>query len=202
MKITMQPPLILDFDLENRPLSYLGMDFTTSEITAIGYGWADQEEVAVVRLEAADMKDDRAYQSAMIQLLETFRSAYDAADIITGHYIRNHDLPIINASLIELGRAPLKPKMTIDTKNDLVRWKGVSKSQESLGMMLAHFDNRANLASKEHMSQDDWRRANRLTEEGVRETVRRVSGDVHQHKALRLALVEHGLLKSPRVWRP
>jgi hypothetical protein len=204
MQFTIKRPMILDFDIENRPLSYLGMDFTTSEITAIGFGWADQEEVQCVTLKHEDMEDDWTYSEAMIELLEHFRTCYDMADIVTGHFIRNHDLPIINASLIELGRPPLAPKMTICTKNDLIKFKGISKSQESLGNMLNHtiVPTLNYLASKEHMNQDAWRRANRLTEEGVQETERRVVGDVKQHKQLRLALVKAGLLRSPKVWRP
>lgn len=194
---------ILDFDIENRPLSYLGMDFTTSEVTAIAASFVGTKTVHCFTLKSADMETDSKYQLAMIRLMRNFGVLYDAADIVTGHYIRNHDLPIINATRIELGMAPLTPKMTICTKNDLVRFKGISKSQESLGMMLSHFDKKAeHLASKEHMNQDSWRRGNRLTVEGVAETKRRVVGDVKQHKELRLALVKAGLLKAPRVWRP
>jgi hypothetical protein len=31
----------LDFDIENRPLTYLGSDFTTAEVTAIAWAWTD-----------------------------------------------------------------------------------------------------------------------------------------------------------------
>jgi hypothetical protein len=203
MELIIKAPLILDFDIENRPLSYLGMDFTTSEITAIAAGFTHEEEVDVFLLTADAMTTDKLYRERMTELLEGFRAEYDHADIVTGHFIRNHDLPIINGALVELGRKPLEPKLTVCTKNDLVRFKGISKSQESLGLMLAHFNKKAKfLKAKEHMGQDDWRRGNRLTHEGVEETKRRVVGDVKQHKELRLALVKAGLLKSPKVWRP
>lgn len=195
-------PVILDFDIENRPLSYLGMDFTTSEVTAIAAGFAHEKAVSVFTLASGDMADDVTYHQAMYTLLDSFRQLYDAADIVTGHYIRNHDLPIINGAMVEQGMKPLAPKLTIDTKNDLIRFKGISKSQESLGLMLAHFDGRKHLSAKEHMGQDEWRRANRLTSGGVEETKRRVVGDVKQHKALRIALGEAGLLKAPRMWQP
>ena len=202
MEFTIKAPKILDFDIENRPLSYLGMDFTTSEVTAIAASFVGKQKVHVFTLGHWAMATDKTYQAAMTVLLTDFRKLYDEADVVTGHYIRNHDLPIINGAMVELGLKPLAPKMSVCTKNDLVRFKGISKSQESLGLMLAHFDKGKNLSSKEHMGQDDWRRGNRLTKEGVEETKRRVVGDVKQHKELRLALVKAGLLKAPKVWRP
>lgn len=202
MELTIDAPRILDFDIENRPLSYLGMDFTTSEITAIAASFVGEKTVHCFTLKAADMKTDEVYRYAMVNLLENFRSLYNEADIVTGHYIVMHDLPIINGAMVEIGLKPLAPKLRVDTKLDLIRFKGISKSQESLGLMLAHFNSRKNLSSKEHMGQDDWRRGNRLTREGVEETKRRVTGDVKQHKALRLALVDAGVLRSPKVWRP
>ena len=33
--VSARPLRVLDFDIENRPLSYLGSDFTTAEVTAI-----------------------------------------------------------------------------------------------------------------------------------------------------------------------
>jgi hypothetical protein len=55
---------------------------------------------------------------------------------------------------------------------------------------------------KEHMSQPEWREANRLTPWGLKHTKRRVAGDVRQHKELRLRLQQGRMLKAPRVWSP
>jgi hypothetical protein len=86
--------------------------------------------------------------------------------------------------------------LTIDTYSDLRKRKDLSASQESLGRMYG-------LGwQKEHMSQPEWREANRLTPLGLKETKRRVRGDVRQHKELRLKLQKHGMLKAPRVWCP
>lgn len=182
-------PLILDFDIENRPLSYLGQDFTTCEVTAIAAGWAVNSPIDNVNCWLLGVHDP-------VYMLEQFRLLYDAADIVTGHYIRKHDLPIINGALTELGRAPLAPKLTIDTKLDLVRLSGVSKSQESLAGMFGL------AAEKEHMTQTDWRAANRLTPAGLERTRARVVGDVEQHKMLRLELTRRGLLRRPKIWSP
>lgn len=86
---------ILDFDIENRPLSYLGQDFTTAEITAIAAGFTDSERISCWTLKLGGDSTD---------MLTAFRRMYDRADMVTGHYIRRHDLPIINGALLEHGR--------------------------------------------------------------------------------------------------
>ena len=179
-------PRVLDFDIENRPLSYLGMDFTTTEVTAIAWSWNPDAPVMVKLLGIDDPR----------LMLESFRCVYDEADIVTGHYIRKHDLPIINGAMLELGLPGLNPKLTSDTKLDLVTLGGVSKSQESLAAMLGIEH------PKVHMTQADWREANRLTLEGLRKTEERVAGDVRQHMAMRNELARRGLLKPPKTWRP
>ena len=144
---------VLDFDIENRPLTYLGNDFTTAEITAIAASWEDGR-VGVKLLGDVDGE----------AILDWFVELYDYADIVTGHYIKRHDLPIINGALLELGKAPLGPKLVSDTKVDLLYRAGVSASQESLAAMLGV------PAPKIHMTQADWREGNRLTEKGLEAT--------------------------------
>lgn len=182
---------ILDFDIENRPLSYWFADATTAEITAIAWSWVGEDEVHVEVLEPPPH-----HVSSNERMLTRFLEAYEQADVVTGHYIRKHDLPLVNAACMEHGYTLLGPKLTQDTKLDLVKRGALATSQEALGAML-------NLDSpKEHMTQEDWRRANRLTPEGIEETKRRVVGDVVQHKMLREVLVYEGLLKPPSLWRP
>lgn len=177
---------VLDFDLENRPLSYAGPDWTTAEITAIAFSWVGEEAVRCYLLGRDDPRT----------MLREFVSRYEAADMVTGHYIRKHDLPIINGALLEYGLAPLGQKLTSDTKLDLVKKKDMSASQKSLAEMYGLPE------GKYDMSQPKWREANRLTPEGIEQTRRRVVDDVIQHKALRERLLEANALKSPRLWRP
>ena len=184
MKLGIRGAKILDFDTECRPLSYLGQDFTTSEITAIAWSFGLDMPVSCMMLG----RDDP------VRMLENFVLWYDYADIVTGHYIRAFDLPKINGALMEYGLPLLKPKLTIDTKNDLKPINGISKSQESLGAMYG------TTAPKVHMTQNDWRMANRL--ERIVAAEKRVIGDVRQHQELRLKLTDMGLLESPRVWSP
>lgn len=177
---------ILDFDIENRPLSYLGMDFTTAEITSIAASFNGSKEIFTWLLGVDDMDD----------ILEGFRVLYEEADIVTGHYIRRHDLPIISGMLLEAQLAPLGAKLTSDTKIDLKSAKGISQSQENLSAMFAL------RAPKVQMNTPRWRSANRLTPEGIELTRKRVEGDIKQHKALRRKLIELDMLGPPELWKP
>jgi hypothetical protein len=181
-----RPMRVLDFDIENRPLSYLGSDFTTAEVTALAWAWTDQpEDVTVLLLGECDLP----------YILKRFVEVWQQADLVTGHYCKGHDIPMLNGALMEC-RMPLLPdKRVSDTKIDLPRTKGLSLSQESLAAMfrLEH--------AKQSMNQAQWRAANRLTPEGLAEVRRRVVGDVQQHIALRRELLSLGYLCEPRIWR-
>jgi hypothetical protein len=177
---------ILDFDIENRPLSYLGQDYTTAEITAIAACWHGKPKTMTLWLLGRDTPT---------AMLNGFRAMYNAADMVTGHYIRMHDLPIINGAMLEYGMDPLDDKLTCDTKLDLVKKGPVfSASQENLAAMLGL------VAPKVHMNTVLWREANRLTDEGLKLTAKRAIGDVIQHMALRDELVKRNLLSSPKQW--
>lgn len=89
----------------------------------------------------------------------------------------------------------LGDKMVQDTKVHLIRRKGISCSQESLGAML-RLDH-----SKVQMNQIKWRAANRLTPEGLAHVRERVTGDVTQHIAMRRELLALGYLSAPKMWR-
>jgi len=184
--ITQRPMRVLDFDIENRPLSYLGSDFTTGEVTAIAWAWCDQPaDVTVYLLGETDL----------IDILRRFVDAFNMADMVTGHYITGHDLPMINGALMEQQLPALKDMYVQDTKTDLVRAKGISRSQESLGAMLRLEQ------PKVQMNQSKWRAANRLTPEGLQQVRERVVGDVQQHMAMRKELDALGYLSAPKLWR-
>lgn len=188
---------VLDFDLENRPLSYLGMDWTSAEITAIAWSWNDEKMVKTLLLTANGTYRDRHgkhYKPA--EAFTYFAAILATPDIIvTGHYIRKHDLPIINSALLENGLKPLPRVLVSDTKCDLIRRKDLSASQENLAALLKLPE------PKHHMTQTEWREANRLfTNAKLNLSRTRVVGDVIQHKALRAALVRQGLLRPPRHW--
>lgn len=178
---------ILNFDLECRPLSWYGGDFVTKEVTAIGCQWVGDEDSAKCWLLGVDEP---------AQFLTEFIELYDEADLVTGHYIRGYDLPQINGGCIEFGLPTLNSKLTHDTKLDLVKFSGLSKSQENLGALLKL------QSPKVGMNQATWRSANRLEPEGIEKTRQRVLGDVRQNIELRAELLRRGLLTAPKRWDP
>ena len=188
---------VLDFDIENRPLHYWYGDATTAEITAIAWAWYGDDsrkgrpDVRVRLLH----RPPRHWYSAQ-KMLKEFVAAYDEADMVTGHFIRGHDLPIINSALMELGLPTLGPKLTSDTKLDLVKRGRLSVSQKNLAQMLGV------QAPKVDMPQTNWRDANRLTDAGLALTEARVVGDILQHMQLRVTLLGLHLLSDPKVWVP
>ena len=184
--VTSRPLRVLDFDIENRPLSYLGSDFTTAEVTAIAWAWVDRPDDVTVYLLG---------ETELPIILAAFCDVYAQADLVTGHYIRGHDLPMINGALMECRFPSLPDKMTQDTKIHLMRSKGISLSQESLAAMF-RLD-----SEKVRMNQSMWRAANRLTPEGLELVRERVVGDVKQHINLRQELLALGYLRGPVLWK-
>lgn len=180
---------VLDFDVEARPLGWYGGDLTHKEVTVVAFKWIGESDD--VEVEALS-KDDRTRRRMLVAL----RRVYDEADMVVGHYIRGFDLPLVSAMLTELGESPLSQKLSHDTKNDLVKLHGVSKSQENLAAMLGVEE------PKQHMNTQMWRESNRLTKTGVESGMDRARFDVLQNIALRDALMARGMLGPPKIWRP
>lgn len=132
----------------------------------------------------------------MLLMLDFFSQAWDEADIVTGHYIRKFDLPILNGSLFEFEMPLLGPKLAVDTKVDLKEIAAMSLSQENLSA-LKELDE-----SKFHMNDNWWRKVARLTPEGLDLALTRVVKDVEQHTALRNKLAIAGALNPPSIWTP
>jgi hypothetical protein len=182
---SVRPLRILDWDCENRPLSYLGGDFTTPELTVIAW-----------KFPGRDMQVVYQPDHPITEMLSAFLEAYDEADMVTGHNIIKHDLRLINAMLLEQGEPPLHPKLVCDTYAHLKTRSPGFASQATLAEMMGV------PAPKVSMSTVAWRGANRLLPEAVERAVKRGIGDVKQHIALRRELLRRGWLRPPRVWTP
>lgn len=191
LSIGFDAPRILDFDVEARPLGWLGGDYVHKEITAVASAWIVDGEPEDMQVHYIT-KDERSHKRMFKAVRERFRQA----DMVTGHYIRGYDLPNLNANFIEWDVEPLNDTLAHDTKLDLVKHTGMSKSQENLSAM-AGIE-----APKIQMDVPAWREANRLTRRGLERTIERVVGDVIQNIHLRAWLMERDLLSTPRVWRP
>ena len=186
IRVTSRPLRVLDFDCEARPLHWISGDYVSKEITAIAWAWTDDPAHIECRL-LGDCDP--------ISMLQDFAAAFHRADLVTGHFIRGYDLPMVNGALTEYGLPVLGDKLAHDTKLDLVRRQGLSGSQENLGAMLKLQH------PKVKMDQAKWRDANRLTPEGLALARERVTGDVRQHIELRARLLQLGYLGPPVVWK-
>lgn len=79
IKIATRPKRVLDFDVECRPLTFLGSDFNTKEITAMAWAWTDKP---------ADVTCHLLGETDLPTMLGEFVKAYNYADMVTGHFIR------------------------------------------------------------------------------------------------------------------
>src|SRR3990167_3041468 len=183
--ILTRPLRVLDFDVEARPLHWISGDYVSKEITAIAWKWIGEPDPAEAYLLG---------ETDPMEMLQRFVAQYDRADLVTGHFIRGYDLPMVSGALTEYQLPPLSRKMAQDTKIDLVRRQGLSGSQENLGTMLGlHHSN-------VKMDQASWRAANRLHPDGLKAVRERVIGDVLQHIELRQRLLELGYLGPAKMW--
>jgi DNA polymerase elongation subunit (family B) len=191
MKLHLPAQRILDFDIEARPLGWYGGDWVHKEVTAIAWGWIEEGKLTNV----STWLLTRSRRSGG-RMLKAFREAYNEADIVTGHYIRGFDLPVLQMAYMEYNLPLLGMKMTHDTKGDLLKSQGHSKSQENLAAELGIE------AVKVHMTTADWRSANRLESAGLDKATERVVGDIRQHAEMREEMLRRGWLRPPRVWLP
>lgn len=191
------PSRRLCFDLENRPLAYWYDGQTTSQITAFGWKWDGEEKVHTFML-----RPDGRYDTALGTTYtaeaahEHFARMLTEADLVYGHNIRRHDLPMLQGQLLRL-KLPLLPALrTSDTCRDYPKRKDMSVSLANLASLYG-------LSGDKHvLSQTDWEAANRLDDHGVSMARERVTSDVVLQAELRSVLLAHGLLGPPRAWRP
>lgn len=181
------PKRVLVFDIENRPLSYWYDGNPTAEVSIIAAKWLGEGEPVVFTMRRGGNR----------RILQQFLPLYLEADVVLGHNIRRHDLPILNGAYIEQGMDPLPPRNTIDTLRDLVGWKDIPRSLEYLASWLGC------PILKPHLTQHDWRRANRLELNALATAEDRCKDDVLATEWVYLELKRRGLLTKPsKLWTP
>lgn len=184
---------VLDFDVECRPLAWYGGDFVTKQPTAIAWQFIGETDIPTYAYIGESDHSSRVLieEEAM---LEAFRRAYDQADVVTGHFIRGFDLPLLNGACDRLGLPPLESKHAQDTKLDYMSAQGISKSLENLGAMyeLKH--------PKVQMNTTSWAASNMLLPHGIQQTIKRVVGDVKEHVELRQEMLRRGVLGAGSVY--
>jgi hypothetical protein len=184
---------ILDFDIECRPIAWYGGDFVTKQPTGIAWKFIGEKEKTQVMV-IGESFDTRQVLDEERAMLDAFHEAYDKADMVTGHYIRGYDLPTLQSALLRLKMRLLGDKLVQDTKVDLLKASGISKSQENLGAMF-ELDH-----PKFPMDTTKWGYANMLLPDGVKLTRMRVVSDVDQHIELRQEMLDLGSLAPPVNW--
>lgn len=196
IRFSSRPLRPLCFDLENRPLAYWYDGQTTSEITAFGWKWADEQHVRTLLL-CADgaYRDEQGAKHEYPAAHELFASVLASAGLVYGHNIRHHDLPMLQAWRLRLQLDPIGPLLTTDTYKDIPKASGMSKSLENLAALYA-LD-----GEKHRMTQPAWEKANQLHSDGIEQARVRVESDVLLQESLRRKLIERGLLKPPREWK-
>jgi hypothetical protein len=192
--------LALVFDTECRPMHYSEWR-PESQLTA--YAWQ------FVVLRGGEVSPIGGLQGGVLlqnmsnedDLLKRFLAAYDLADMVMGHYVRKHDLPLINDHCVRAGgRGVFKPiserpqKLVQDTKLDFVKVKALGLTQDNLATMAGSDEH------KHHMSGAEWRVANALDSAGRQDAWERVSSDVVQNLAIYQEYKARNALRAPLRW--
>jgi hypothetical protein len=116
--------------------------------------------------------------------------------LVVGHNAIKYDLPMLNGTLVKLGRPPLGPLLVSDTYAHLV------KSDYAYSKSLGNMAERFGIQAKGSMSEYAWERVYEDDPEYLEKLKRYNIGDVQVTLELRRVLLGRGLLKVPRVWKP
>lgn len=188
---------ILGFDLENRPWSYWYDGMPSAQITAFGWKWTDEAEAHSLCLTGdGSFVDDEGVRWPYKTAHTMFADILTSADLVFGHNIRRHDLPLIKAHRLRLSLPMLPEVLTTDTLKDFPKNKlGMSAS---LSNLLSYFGFEG---EKKTMNVASWENSNSLYESGIEDTRERVVGDVLLQEQLLWKLRELEYLTAPRVWK-
>jgi len=171
------------FDLECKPGHWIGGDYVSKIITAAAYAWNNGKVEVLTHYD---------YDPEVIAM--TIAEEIRRADLVVGHYIRAFDMPLLNGELLKGNLQPLGQVWTHDTKLDLNRAHGRSKSQENLAEQLGLKQ------KKVKVSLPEWEAFNNRETDGYDIGVARVGDDVRQNRALRKELLRLGWLNNPQWW--
>jgi len=179
-----EPRRVWAFDLEARPGPWGGGDFTFRSMLSIAAGF---EGKSVAYLAPGFLKYE------LERLILPLR---ESNVLVVGHNAVRYDLPMLNGTLVKLGRPPLGPLLVSDTYAHLV------KSDYAYSKSLGNMAERFGIQAKGSMSEYAWERAYEGDPEYLEKLKRYNIGDVQVTLELRRVLLERGILKPARVWKP
>lgn len=165
VRLSTRPLRGLCFDIENKPGTYGGGDYTHPKVTAIGWQFLDERRVHSVAL-------DRDNHGAVVVACEVFREAWDQADFVVGHNIKRHDRKILDGLYASLGIPLLSTRRMVDTYLDQPKMAGFSRSLENLATRWLCPERKISL------SEYDWEQAYDGVPEAVGLMRKRVESDV------------------------
>jgi hypothetical protein len=195
MSVASRKVRVLDFDMECRPLAWYGGEWVTKQPTVIAWAWCDKPKVISVAAIGESDRSSRVLEEEET-MIEEFRLSFDEAEMVTGHFIRGFDLTLLNGACLRLGIPGISSKLSQDTKLDLVRSSGLSKSMANLSAMLEAKH------QKLEMNTAKWARANMLLPDGIKMAKERCVADVREHMEMREIMLANNMLRPPIVWDP
>lgn len=117
------PRRVLCFDIENKPGTHGLGDYTHKKVTAIACQFLDETEPHVWSVHWRNKQ----------WVARQFLKQWEQADAVMGHFIRKHDMRLIQGFFIMADMPPLPAKRMIDTFLDVEpKTTGYSKSLENL----------------------------------------------------------------------
>lgn len=182
---------LLSVDVENKPGTYGGADYTFPKITAIAWKWINYRS-GRLRNDAEARVLDRTDIDQMIEVAEEFREVWTEADVIVGHNFRRHDMKLIDGWFATYRLPRLPRRKIIDTYADQPRMEGLSRSLENLsGRWQCPIQ-------KMHLGEWEWEQAYDGVPYYVDMMRRRAASDVMITEWLYQSLVASGLLKADK----
>lgn len=189
MKISTTPKHILDFDVETISAGFADPNWVPQRITVIAWSWIGSREVRY-----ATRRDTAA--SMFIEFLKDLRMA----DMVTGHNLIRFDLPVLNADLIRTGFSALPTLMVQDTMR-VPKAKGLKKGQDNMARLMGVRARKRNMDWQEWDEAYEWDDLIAGGDVSWAKVIERCVTDVKQHKLMRKAMLEEGLLKPPVEWK-
>jgi len=174
---------VLGLDIEARPGPWGGKDFTFRHMLSLALGYSGD---AISYLAPGFLKYE--LERAIMPLRE-------GNLLVVAHNAR-YDLNGLNGMMMKLGLQPLPPQLVCDT------WADVMKHGFMFSKSLGNMAQRFGVPSKGHMSEVDWERVYEGDPEALEKLKLYNCGDVSTVLALRVVLLERGILKPPRRWAP
>ena len=179
---------ILDFDTENVPGFYWYDGATTDLLDTIAWSWMDETDVEVETITNfhVNFRDPTTSLTFPASGYVRFKEVVESADIVTGHNILRHDIPLLNATGLRLGEPQIRWPRTVDTLQFLrnMGLKGFPKGQEYLA------DHFGVGERKMHVGLYTWERAARGDLEARGVVIERCVSDVISHKELYRELMQ------------